>query len=420
LLCCRSNEEECAVSSRTKRPVYLEPTQKLPVSAALSPAPAGRRFPGLALLPLRLFLGVTFVYAGVQKIADPQFFHPGSPGYIGNQLLGFAHGSPLRDLLLHVALPHALLVGWAIALGEIAIGLGTLVGLLLRAAAFCGLLLNLIFWLTASWHVYPYFYGSDIVFIFSWLTLLLVGPLFTGLPTLDGYLLALFFPEEERRERGLSARLVALLLGDRWSLASAGRQDGPAPAYGPGQQRAPQRPGQQQRLSSLQRRRESRRSFVLGALAGAAGALTLAVLGALPLLRRQGLEGVSPGTLTPLPGATTSATTTASSTPSAGGTVIAREAAVAPNSAITFTLPSNGDPAVLVHLADGQFVAYDAVCTHAGCEVSYDSESRLLICPCHGAEFDPAHGATVVNGPAPAPLTPVAIRIDSAGNIVLQ
>ena len=45
---------------------------------------------GLALLPVRLFLGVTFVYAGYQKLSDPGFLTPGSATYIGTQLHAFA------------------------------------------------------------------------------------------------------------------------------------------------------------------------------------------------------------------------------------------------------------------------------------------------------------------------------------------
>src|ERR1700694_5974595 len=80
-----------------------------------------------ALLPLSLFLGGTFVLAGIQKVTDPQFFNTRSPGYIGNQIIGFAHGSPIRSLLMHIVLPHAHFFGIAIILGEIAIGLGALI-----------------------------------------------------------------------------------------------------------------------------------------------------------------------------------------------------------------------------------------------------------------------------------------------------
>src|SRR5436190_19597186 len=65
-------------------------------------------FAGWTLLPLRLFLAITFVYAGMQKLTDPQFFHKSTPGYIGNQLIALAHGSPLHDLLIKM-IPHAVL-----------------------------------------------------------------------------------------------------------------------------------------------------------------------------------------------------------------------------------------------------------------------------------------------------------------------
>jgi thiosulfate dehydrogenase [quinone] large subunit len=71
---------------------------------------------------------------------------------------------------------------------------------------------------------------------------------------------------------------------------------------------------------------------------------------------------------------------------------------------------------LLVHLPDGRFVAYDAVCTHAGCTVEYDPTQHHLACPCHGAVFDPAHGAQVLAGPAPQPLAPLQVKIDARGN----
>ena len=84
----------------------------------------------LALLPLRLFLGVTFVYAGVQKLSDPGFLHKGAPTYIGAQLHAFASGTPGGFILRTFAIPHPALAGVGVAFVEIAVGLlvGQLVG----------------------------------------------------------------------------------------------------------------------------------------------------------------------------------------------------------------------------------------------------------------------------------------------------
>src|SRR5260370_22719944 len=190
------------------------PTQRLPLTRhdpSSSPDPRPALMQGWMLFPQRLFLGGTFVYAGVQKLTDPQFFHKATPGYIGNQLLGFAQGSPLHFFLIKVVLPHAVLFGWTVALGELAIGLGTLCGLLFRPAAFFGMLLSILFFLTASWHVYPYFYGADIGFACGWLTLLLVGSVGTGLPTCDSWLQCVFFPQGLAKT-GLIARALGTLV----------------------------------------------------------------------------------------------------------------------------------------------------------------------------------------------------------------
>ena len=134
-----------------------------------------RARPEMALLPLRIFLGVTFVYAGIQKLSDPGFLHPGAATYIGTQLHGFANGTPGGFLLNTFAIPHAELAGVGVALLEIAVGLLVLVGLFTRAAAAVGLALNLVLFLTASWKTSPYFLGPDIVFVFAWLPFVLAG-----------------------------------------------------------------------------------------------------------------------------------------------------------------------------------------------------------------------------------------------------
>jgi thiosulfate dehydrogenase (quinone) large subunit len=128
-----------------------------------------------ALLPLRLFLGATFAYAGVQKLSDAGFLRQGSPTYIGTQLEGFASDTPGGWLLDTFAAPWPVAAGIAVAVVEIAIGVAVLAGRWVRLAAACGLGLSLLLFLTASWHTTPYFLGSDIVFAFAWLPFVLLA-----------------------------------------------------------------------------------------------------------------------------------------------------------------------------------------------------------------------------------------------------
>ncbi len=91
------------------------------------------------------------------------------------------------------------------------------------------------------------------------------------------------------------------------------------------------------------------------------------------------------------------------------GTAIAQESDVAQGSALEFTDEEGGQPAVLVRLESGDFVAYSAVCTHRQCTVGY-SEGNLS-CPCHGSVFDPTSGGAVVNGPATQPLPEIPVEV---------
>lgn len=89
------------------------------------------------------------------------------------------------------------------------------------------------------------------------------------------------------------------------------------------------------------------------------------------------------------------------------------------NTAHVFTNPRDGRQGLLVHLPNGTLVAYERACTHSGVYVDYNSKTRLLVCPAHGAVFDPAHGGRVVQGPATRPLPQVPIRTRSDGTIII-
>ncbi|MEW2413573.1 TQO small subunit DoxD [Streptomyces sp. NPDC046866] len=127
-----------------------------------------------ALLPLRIFLGVTFVYAGLDKLTDPAFLSASGSGSIG-ELMHNVRDTSAVPALVDLALLSP--VGFAVllAIGEIAVGLGVLAGLLTRLAAAGGALISLSLWLTVSWQVSPYYYGNDLAYLMAWLPLVLAG-----------------------------------------------------------------------------------------------------------------------------------------------------------------------------------------------------------------------------------------------------
>jgi thiosulfate dehydrogenase [quinone] large subunit len=261
------------------------------------------RWPAYGTVPLRIFLGLTFMYAGLQKVSDPGFLQPGAPTYIGSQLQGFAAHSPIGFLI-------------------------------------------------ASWSVQPYFLGSDGIYTVAWITLVLVGD--------QGVLTAspLIFGPAHKEPRGRPA------------------------------------------TTDLSRRR------LLIQLGGASVALVW-VLGLVP--RTRSLQSSSSSATPSASASTATASPSAAATPS--GTRIGSVGDLQAHGFLSFQDPGSGDQAVAVSLLGGGIVAFDALCTHAGCAVGYDSNRRLLVCPCHGAEFDPAHGAAVVAGPAPTPLTAIRIQV---------
>ncbi|ROQ33885.1 thiosulfate dehydrogenase [quinone] large subunit [Streptomyces sp. PanSC19] len=127
-----------------------------------------------ALLPLRIFLGVTFIYAGLDKLTDSAFFADTGSGSIGEMMRGVRDSSAI-PALVDLALKNPAGFGYAIAFGELAVGLGTLFGLFARLAALGGALISLSLWLTVSWQVHPYYLGNDLAYLMSWLPLLLAG-----------------------------------------------------------------------------------------------------------------------------------------------------------------------------------------------------------------------------------------------------
>ncbi|MFK4067416.1 DoxX family protein [Streptomyces sp. NPDC029674] len=127
-----------------------------------------------ALLPLRIFLGVTFIYAGLDKLTDSTFMQASGAGSIGAQMEGVRDISAIPPLV-DLSLKSPVGFGYAIAVGELAVGIGTLIGLFARLAALGGALISLSLWLTVSWQETPYYYGNDLAYLMAWLPLVLAG-----------------------------------------------------------------------------------------------------------------------------------------------------------------------------------------------------------------------------------------------------
>lgn len=304
-----------------------------------------------SLWPLRLFLGVTFSFAGLQKLANPSYLDARSPMSVQSTILSLQHSSPI-GWLLGISAHAPALVGVLIALGELAVGLATLLGLWVRVAAAGGLFLALTFFLTVSFHTKPYYYGSDIVFVFAWSVPLLAGA--WPEPSLDGWIrrTARSSPDPQRR---------ALVLG---GAGAAG----------------------------------------LAAFGGILAALTAGLGRA---FHHSGAPAA--GQISKQP--TTSqrqpkATTPAGGKPAPGKAIVAA-AKMPPGEALRFS-DAQGNPAWLVHETSGDFRAFSAVCTHAGCVV--DISGGEFVCPCHGGSYSVTSGQ-VLGGPPPQPLQRLDVRV---------
>jgi thiosulfate dehydrogenase [quinone] large subunit len=331
---------------------------------------------GWALMPLRLFLGATFLFAGLQKLANPGFFSSSNPISIHAQLEGSARTSPIHALVSHLV-PVASAVGLIVAMGEVAIGVGILVGLWTRVAAIAGMALSFGLFLTVSFHASPYFTGSDIVFFFAWTPLALAGA--AGAPAFDTWV-----RQSPIRERGRPAR----------------------------DQGVPRR-------AVLSK----------GAITGITAAAVVVVGGCTAIFGRVGggttssadgqkiLSGGTGGTATSSTGTPTSSTgTTGGGTPPPSGTEVGPATDVPVGGSASFTDPATGAPALVIQQPEGKFVAFEAVCPHAGCTVAYAPSAEIIACPCHGSEFDAQSGA-VVRGPATRGLTPISVVKGADGDL---
>jgi thiosulfate dehydrogenase [quinone] large subunit len=327
-----------------------------------------------------MFLAVTFIYASLQKLANPNYLDASNPASVVAQMRSLESSTPIGPLLrLSLHAPTA--VGLMIAFGELAVGVGVLVGLWTRLAAIGGAVLSLTFFLTVSWSTTPYFYGSDIVFVFAWTVLIGTGA--AGVLSVDGWI--------RSRVR---------------QMVPVGRRPSPA----------------------MHRELVERRTLLLGARAAGVVAFASALTGGLTAAVGRAVGGTkstsTAGGLRP----THRAAPTASGSPAPAaqhrtgprrqnsgasrppGVAVGKTSQVASGQAARFNDPATGEPAWLVNSPRAGFVAFSAVCTHAGCTVDFNPASMEFVCPCHGGSFNAVNGK-VLGGPPPSPLAQIPVHI---------
>lgn len=91
--------------------------------------------------------------------------------------------------------------------------------------------------------------------------------------------------------------------------------------------------------------------------------------------------------------------------------VIAQKDELAAGQVKLFRYPDEESPALLIRLADGEYVAYLQRCTHLSCPVHFAAQTNRLECPCHNGAFDAATGI-VLEGPPPRPLPRIRLKFE--------
>lgn len=80
--------------------------------------------------------------------------------------------------------------------------------------------------------------------------------------------------------------------------------------------------------------------------------------------------------------------------------------------------PAGMDAATRARAADG-VLAYSAICTHQGCDVSaWKASEQALLCFCHFSQFAPLQGGSVLTGPASRPLPALPLKLDGERLVV--
>ena len=137
----------------------------------------GNVFLSLFWLPVRFFVGREWLTAGLHKVTDPGWMDGGASlqGYWQNAAVIPEGGrAPITYDWFRQFLQYMLDNGWytwfakLVAVGEVLIGVGLILGALVGIAAFFGTLMNFSFMLAGSASTNPVLFGLAVFLVLAW------------------------------------------------------------------------------------------------------------------------------------------------------------------------------------------------------------------------------------------------------------
>lgn len=132
---------------------------------------------GLLWLPIRIYIGFAWLEAGLHKITDPGWTEGGAAlrAYWERAAAIPEQGRPpvsyewYRDFInTLLAGNHETWFAWVITLGEIAVGVGLIIGMLTGIAAFFGAFMNMSFLLAGSASTNPILFTLAVGLMLAW------------------------------------------------------------------------------------------------------------------------------------------------------------------------------------------------------------------------------------------------------------
>jgi thiosulfate dehydrogenase (quinone) large subunit len=151
--------------------IFGNPTER--TTLGVFPRLGQSKVAAIAWLALRVWIGIMWIQAGWSKVfgvENPAFMHNNGSGVAGFAGHGAAAYSWWASIMHSFVVPNASWIAVFVAFGELAIGLGLVVGLFTRTAAVASLLLLFTYVMSGTASVNAFYALCAIIVLATWRT----------------------------------------------------------------------------------------------------------------------------------------------------------------------------------------------------------------------------------------------------------